>query len=93
MAKDYVAKYEKKYGARPDAMGALGYDTVLVLVDAIKRAGGTDSAKLREALAQTKDVEGVTGKITIDSERNARKPAVIIGIKGGKFVYHSTISP
>ncbi|KAB2646404.1 MAG: ABC transporter substrate-binding protein [Verrucomicrobia bacterium] len=93
MAKQYVAKYEKKHGVRPDAMGALGYDTVLVLVDAIKRAGGTDSAKLRDALAQTKDVEGVTGKITIDSERNARKPAVIIGIKGGKFVYHSTINP
>src|SRR6185436_9360769 len=77
-AKEFVAKYEKKYGARPDAMGALGYDSVLVLVDAIKRAGTTDGPKLRDALATTKDIDGVTGKTTLDADRNARKPAVII---------------
>lgn len=93
MAKDYVAKYQKKHGARPDAMGALGYDTVLALVDAIKRANSTDSKKIRDALAATKGLEGVTGKMDIDADRNARKSAVIIAIKGGKFVYHSTVNP
>ena len=92
-AKEFVAKYEKKYKARPDAMGALGYDSVLVLVDAIKRAGTTDGPKLRDALATTKDIDGVTGKTTLDADRNARKPAVIIQIKGGKFVYKETVNP
>jgi branched-chain amino acid transport system substrate-binding protein len=59
-AKEFVAKYEKKHGAKPDAMAALGYDTVLALVDAIKRANSTEPAKLRDALAATKGLEGIT---------------------------------
>jgi branched-chain amino acid transport system substrate-binding protein len=81
-AKQFVADYEKRFGAIPDAMGALGYDSVLALVDAIKRANSTDSTKIR-----------VTGKTTLDADRNARKPAVIIEIKGGKFVYKETVNP
>jgi branched-chain amino acid transport system substrate-binding protein len=92
-AKQFVADYEKRFGAIPDAMGALGYDSVLALVDAIKRANSTDSTKIRDALATTKDLDGVTGKTTLDADRNARKPAVIIEIKGGKFVYKETVNP
>ncbi len=88
-----MKKYEAKFGAKPDAMGALGYDSALVLADAIKRAGTTEGAKVRDALAATKDFQGVTGKMTIDPERNARKPAVILQIKGGKFVYRETVNP
>jgi len=93
LAKEFVAKYTKKYGARPDAMAALGYDTVLALTEAIKRAGSTDAAKIRNELAATKGLEGVTGRMDIDAERNARKPAVIIEIKGGKFIYKETVQP
>ena len=91
--KQFVADYEKEFGATPDAMAALGYDSVLALVDAIKRANSTDGAKIRDALATLKDLDGVTGKTTLDADRNAQKPAVIIGIKGGKFVYKETVNP
>ncbi len=91
--KQFVADYQKRFGAVPDAMGALGYDSVLALVDAIKRAGSTDGAKIRDALATVKDLDGVTGKTTLDADRNAQKPAVIIAIKDGKFVYKETINP
>jgi branched-chain amino acid transport system substrate-binding protein len=91
--KQFVADYQKKFSATPDAMAALGYDSVLALVDAIKRANTTDGAKLRDALAALKDLDGVTGKTTLDENRNAQKPAVIIEIKGGKFVYKETIAP
>ena len=57
------------------------------------RAGTTEHAKLRDALATTKDFEGVTGKTTIDAERNATKGAVIITVKDGKFKYVKTITP
>jgi branched-chain amino acid transport system substrate-binding protein len=90
----FVAKFKaKNKGEIPDAMAALGYDSVYVLVDAIKRAGTTESAKLRDAIAATKDFEGVTGKTTIDAERNATKSAVIITVKDGKFKYVQTITP
>ena len=59
-------------------MAALGYDSAMVLADAMKRAGTTDGAKVRDALAATKDFQGVTGKTTIDADRNASKPAVIL---------------
>jgi branched-chain amino acid transport system substrate-binding protein len=91
--KQFVADYQKEYGATPDAMAALGYDSVLALVDAIKRANSTDGPKIRDALATLKDLDGVTGKTTLDADRNAQKPAVIIGIKGGKFVYKETVNP
>ena len=93
VVQDFVKKYKAKYGTTPDAMAALGYDSAIILADAIKRAGTTDSAKLRDALAATKDVQGVTGSITIDPERNASKAAVMIGIKDKKFTKVATIQP
>ncbi len=90
----FVSKFKAKNNNEiPDAMAALGYDSVYVLADALKRAGGTDSAKLRDALAATKDFDGVTGKTTIDANRNATKSAVIITIQNGKFKYVQTIAP
>jgi branched-chain amino acid transport system substrate-binding protein len=91
--KQFVSDFQKKYNAMPDAMAALGYDSALALVDAIKRAGSTDGTKIRDALASLKDLDGVTGKTTLDADRNAQKPAVIIEIKGGKFVYKETVNP
>jgi len=91
---EFVAKYKKKYNNKtPDAFAALGYDAVNLLADAIKRAGGTDPEKLRDAIASTKDFPGVTGKITINPERNANKSAVIITIKDGALHYFGTIEP
>jgi len=93
-----VVNFVKKFKARfenevPDAMAALGYDSVYFLVDAIKRAGGTEEPKLRDALAATKDFAGVTGKTVMDANRNATKPAVIVKVVDGKFKYDSTIAP
>ena len=50
-------------------------------------------AKLRELIAATKDYDGVTGKITLDENRNASKPLVVLEIKGGKKVFNSSINP
>jgi branched-chain amino acid transport system substrate-binding protein len=90
---EFVKKFQSKYNEIPDAMAALGYDSALVLADAIKRAGTTESAKLRDAIAATKDFEGVTGKTTLDDHRNANKSAVVLTIKDGKFKYVETINP
>ena len=49
--------------------------------------------KLRDLIAATKDYIGVTGTITLDENRNASKPAVVIEVKGGKKVYNTTIHP
>jgi branched-chain amino acid transport system substrate-binding protein len=89
----FVAAYKAKYNKTPDAMAALGYDSAYVLADAIKRAGTTEGSKLRDAIAATKDFEGVTGKFSLDDKRNAVKSAAILQIKDGKFNFLETIAP
>ena len=92
--KNFVEAYRKKFnGKTPDAMAMLGHDSAKILADAMKRAGTTDGAKVRDALAATRDFDGVTGRITIDEHRDATKPMVILQIKGGQFKLVETINP
>jgi branched-chain amino acid transport system substrate-binding protein len=77
----------------PDAHAALAFDAARLLFDAIARTGSTDSDKLRDALAQTKNFNGVTGVISIDADRNAVKPAVVLKLQDLKFIYQETIQP
>ena len=89
----FVKDYRARFGKDPDAMAALGYDGAGVLLDAMKRAGGTEPQKLRDAIAATKNYEGVTGTITINDQRNATKSAKVLTIKDGKFHFVETITP
>ncbi|MBP7248737.1 MAG: ABC transporter substrate-binding protein [Negativicutes bacterium] len=91
--KAFEEKYQKKYGAKPEAFAALGYDSVYILVDAIKRAGGTDGDKVAEALAKAKDLDLVTGKFSFDEKHNPIKTAVIVAFKKGEKFFHSKVNP
>ena len=94
LSKKFVADYQKRYnGKLPDAMAALGYDSAMLLADAMKRAGSTDGAKVRDALAATKDFPAVAGNITINEKRDAVKSAVILKVDGGKFKFVETVNP
>lgn len=90
---EFIKKYRDRFGRDPDGMAALGYDAAKVLLDAMTRAGSTENTKVRDALAATKDFQGVTGKITIDENRNANKSAVVLTIKDKGFHYVETIAP
>jgi len=92
-SKAFLDAFQKEYNQVPDAMAVLGYDAAYALVDAIKRANSTDSAKIREALAATKDFQGVTGSLTLNEKHDAIKSAVIIEMKNGKQVYKETVKP
>ena len=90
----FVEKFKAKYnGETPDDMAALGYDSAMILAEAIKRAGSTEPDKLRAAIAETKDHQGITGKITLDAQRNANKPAVILTIGNGGFQFVEAVAP
>ncbi len=90
---DFVKKYQAKYKAMPDGMAPLGYDAMTILADAIKAAGSTEGAKVREELTKIKDYEAVTGKITIDPKRNATKSAVVLQVQGKDSKFVSTVAP
>jgi branched-chain amino acid transport system substrate-binding protein len=89
----FVADFVAEYGETPDSLGALGYDAARLLFDAMRRASSWDGATLARAIAETRDFAGVTGRITIDPERNAKKSAVVVKMTGGVPVAVSTIEP
>lgn len=90
----FVHDYKQRYGnLTPDAHAALAYDAMRVLADAIERAGSTAHDKIRNALAETKNFQGVTGVISMDANRNAIKPAVVLKLQDGHYIYQETIQP
>ncbi|MBE2228371.1 MAG: ABC transporter substrate-binding protein [Ignavibacteria bacterium] len=90
---EFITKYKAKYNSTPDAMAFLAYDAGLILFEAMKKAGTTEPEKVKNELAKIKDFLGVTGKISINEQRNAVKPAVILEIKGGEFKFKETVQP
>ena len=78
-------EFIKDYGkAKPDRFAALAYDTFLLVADAIKEAGSTDTSLVREALINRKDCIGVTGKTSFTSENMPVKHPSICRIKKGE---------
>ncbi|MFA6955167.1 MAG: ABC transporter substrate-binding protein [Thermoanaerobaculia bacterium] len=94
MVHEFVAAYEKRYGAKPDAMAALGYDSMKFLAAAMERAKSLDGPTLREEIAKTAGFQGVTGTITLGPDRNPiNKKLVVLEIKDGKLVLRATVDP
>lgn len=89
----FVKKYTDRFHRLPDSFSSLGYDAVYILADAIQRAGTTDEPALRNAIAETKNFNGITGTITIDENRNAIKPAVIVQFREGKPRFVARVMP
>lgn len=90
---DFITEYKAKFGRTPDGLAALGYDSAMLLFDAMQRAKSLGGDDLTAAIASTKDFPGVTGSITIDAERNAVKPSVMLRMTGGTSNYVTTIEP
>ncbi len=91
-AKIFLEEYDKENTEEPSALTALGYDTYLIVRNAIERAGSADPQAIRDALAETKDFPGATGLTTLDENGDAIKPAVIKEVVDGKFVYKKAVS-
>jgi branched-chain amino acid transport system substrate-binding protein len=93
---NFVKAYQAKFGSVPVSFAALGYDSLYLIRDAIERAGSTDSAAIKEALAETNGAY-LTGTLSFDEKRNPIKSAVIVELikKDGKLatVYKTTVNP
>jgi branched-chain amino acid transport system substrate-binding protein len=92
VVKDFIARFKKVYGHDPNGSAALGYDAAKVILDAVRRAGSESPKAIRDALASTRDFPGATGKISIDPERNAAKPAVMLKVENGAIRFHSNVT-
>ena len=83
--KAFVAKYEKAYGKKPDQFAAQAYDAFHIMANALKAAGSADRSKLRDALAATRNFQGVLGTFSFDAERDVVMEPNVLIVKGGKF--------
>lgn len=91
---EFVTKYKAAQKVTPNDMSALGYDSMYVIADAIKRNGNkVDSEGLMKAINATKGFAGVTGVITLDKNRNASKPLVILETQRNRAAFKQRVNP
>jgi branched-chain amino acid transport system substrate-binding protein len=93
--KKFISAYNTEYGHDPEnAFAALGYDTVYLLVDAIKRAGSMEPAKLKAAIEGTKSFAGITGAITFSADAHVpQKGVTIIDVENEVFTLAAEVVP
>jgi len=87
----FIDDYEKKFNAGADMVAASTHTAVNVAAAAMRKAGADDPAKLRDAIAATRDLPVATGRITFNAAGEVYKAAQIQVIKGAKFRYFATI--
>ncbi|MGZ3770172.1 MAG: ABC transporter substrate-binding protein [Bdellovibrio sp.] len=90
---EFIKKFKAKYNETPDALAALGYDAAKILISAMERSHDLSGKVIRDEIAKTKDFSGVTGKISLNDQRDAVKSAVIIQVEGVNRKYVTTITP
>ena len=93
--KAFVSEYKKAYNQTPDVFAALSYDSTLVIAQAITdaKSADPDPAKIAEAMAKVKGLQGVAGSIMFDEFHNPVRSAVIIEHKDGKQTFKTKVNP
>ena len=92
--KAFVEAYKKKYnGKTPDAMAILGYDAMNLVANAIDRAGRQSPKRSAMPWPPPKISPAPAVPITIDANRNAEKPIVVLKIVDEKFTFVASIKP
>jgi branched-chain amino acid transport system substrate-binding protein len=98
--KKFIDEYKAAYGKTPDDVAALTWDSVGLMVQAIKNTGGlsgdlkADRTKVKDALASIKDYPGITGAMTFNPDGDPKKCAVVVKINDqGQFEFYKSVCP
>lgn len=98
--KEFIDRYNQKYGYVPDDVAALTWDSLGLVQQAIQNAGALsgdikkDRTAVRNALAKIKDFKGITGDMTFTEEGDPIKCAVIVRIsEKGEYEFHKSVCP
>ena len=91
--KEFLAKYKAKFNAEVELFAPMGYDAVMVFIEAMKRAGSAEPAKFLPEVGKT-NYNGVIGPIAFDEKGDLKNgPITIYVVKGGKWEALETVSP
>jgi branched-chain amino acid transport system substrate-binding protein len=98
--KEFIERYQKKYGYTPDDVAALTWDSLRLVQTAIENSGkltgkiATDRKAVRDALARIKNFKGITGDMTFTEEGDPIKCAVIVRISDkGEYEFYKSVCP
>ncbi|MBC7332138.1 MAG: ABC transporter substrate-binding protein [Synergistetes bacterium] len=92
LVKWFIERYKKEYNIDPDMVGASSFDSVLIIAEAIKKAGSVDPAKIKDAIASLQDLDALTGKIKRFTKiGEVVKPVQVQIIKDGAFHYYGIV--
>jgi branched-chain amino acid transport system substrate-binding protein len=90
---EFLAKFKAKFNNDVELYAPMGYDAVMVFIEAMKRAGSSDPAKFLPEVGKT-DYKGVIGPIAFDDKGDLKNgPITIYVVKGGKWEALETVSP
>jgi branched-chain amino acid transport system substrate-binding protein len=93
-AKKFIGDYRSRFGAKPDDVAALTYDSFCMLFESLKRAGSRQPKDVLEKLSNLSEFQGITGNMKFaPGSGSPIKSAVVILIKDGAFTYFDTIDP
>jgi branched-chain amino acid transport system substrate-binding protein len=84
LVQNFLKNFKAAYGHDADMVGASSYDAFMILVSAIEKSG-TNAKAIQKALLETKDYNGLTGKISRFVQGEVVKPVQIQVVKEGKF--------
>ena len=98
--KVFIERYQKKYGYVPDDVAALTWDSLGIVQTAIQNCGKLtgniekDRKCVRDAMANIKEFDGITGKMTFTEEGDPIKCAVIVRISDkGEYEFYRSVCP
>lgn len=94
----FLERYKARYGREPDVWAAQAYDAARLLVDAIRRAGSAEPAKIRDALAATDGWRGVTGPHRFRDGDAVGKRVIVTRVEKAPdgshhFAFHKEVAP
>ena len=81
----FVQNYSAAYGVEPDIWAAQSYATVYILTAAIANAQSTDSIAIRDALANTMNLDTILGQFSFDAVGDAVYDPVALIVKNGEL--------
>lgn len=90
---EFIKNYKAKFNEPPDVMAALGYDGTKLMLEAIKNSKTYKPDDIRNELAKVKDFHGVTGKMTMNENRDAIKGASVVQVNGENYKFITEVTP
>jgi len=92
IVQNFVSTYTERFGAEPDALATLAYDTAGILLQSIAEAGVDDPTAVKDAMAAV-EYEGISGEITFDAQHNPVKKAAVVKIENGEKIFYKFVAP